>query len=156
MQQVTQMSFLNPAMGGVGGDQTLVNQQYEMIIAKLNQELQKSLVLSQEYRVNYQNVQEQSDELNKKNTELRREIEDIRTGAQKRVEFSESERRKILADLEVKEEETRILKKGIEQLKLEINGQKIELDSKRAINQRVGQNEQNLFKQVTEMKQQMA
>ena len=38
------------------------------------------------------------------------------------MEFSESERRKILADLEVKEEETRILKKGIEQLKLEING----------------------------------
>ena len=51
-----------------------------------------------------------------------------------------------MADLEVKEEETRILKKGIEQLKLEINGEKIELDSKRAINQRVGQNEQNLFK----------
>ena len=62
----------------------------------------------------------------------------------------------MLGDLEVKEEETRILKKGIEQLKMEINGQKIELDSKRAINQRVGQNEQNLFKQVTELKQQMA
>lgn len=62
----------------------------------------------------------------------------------------------MLADLEVKEEETRILKKGIEQLKMEINGQKIELDSKRAINQRVGQNEQNLFKQVTELKQQIA
>lgn len=72
------------------------------------------------------------------------------------MEFSESERRKMLADLEVKEEETRILKKGIEQLKMEINGQKIELDSKRAINQRVGQNEQNLFKQVTELKQQIA
>ena len=62
----------------------------------------------------------------------------------------------MLGDLEGKEEETRILKKGIEQLKMEINGQKIELDSKRAINQRVGQNEQNLFKQVTELKQQMA
>lgn len=52
----------------------MVNKQYEMIIEKLNQELQKSLFLSQEYRANYQNLQEQSEELNKKNLELRKEI----------------------------------------------------------------------------------
>ncbi len=39
---------------------------------------------------------------------------------------------------------------------MEVNGQKIELDSKRAINQRVGRNEQVLFKQVTELKARMA
>ena len=77
---------------------------------------------------------------------MRREIELVREGSSKRVEFCETERRKLLADLEVKEEETRILKKGIEQLKLELNNQKIELDSKNAINQRVGLNEQSLFK----------
>ena len=61
------MSFFNQGS-------EMVNKQYEMIIEKLNQELQKSLFLSQEYRANYQNLQEQSEELNKKNLELRKEI----------------------------------------------------------------------------------
>ena len=127
-------------------DPTGLAQQYEMIISRLNQELSKSVVLSQEYKENYLLVRKQGDELNARNEELRREIELVREGSSKRVEFCETERRKLLADLEVKEEETRILKKGIEQLKLELNNQKIELDSKNAINQRVGLNEQSLFK----------
>ena len=48
-------------------DPTGLAQQYEMIISRLNQELSKSVVLSQEYKENYLLVRKQGDELNARN-----------------------------------------------------------------------------------------
>lgn len=46
--------------------------------------------------------------LNEQNSDLRKAIENVREMAQKRVEFSEGERKKILSELEIKDEELRI------------------------------------------------
>ncbi len=46
--------------------------------------------------------------LNEQNGELRKGVENVREMAQKRVEFAENERKTMLAELEIKDEEMRI------------------------------------------------